>query len=390
MRMLCTVVGAGAWGLPAAAELAARGHTVTLVDRYGVGNRLSSSHGPTRLWRLADPDPLRVRLSLRGAAAMRRLEQDTGAEVHLRRGILWRDEDSLPRLVAALRGAALPFTEVAAADVGRFFPGLAGDGRDAVFQADAGVVLAEASLDAQLRKLTAHGGRLRTGTEVVAVDAAARRPVVHLADGTRLDGDVLVLAAGPGTVRLLPHLGLSVPLRPYVEQVVHYAGLADPASTARLPGLFDGPAGDRPGLYGMPTPGVGYKVGLDIPLRPLRPEDHDRTPDAGRTAELTRRVRTMFPGAVPAVVDEQVCTWTDSPDGRFVIDRIGDGVVLACGDSGEGFKYSALMGEILADLAEGRPADEDAACFSLDRLSGLTDDPDRPPTSLGRSHARGA
>jgi glycine/D-amino acid oxidase-like deaminating enzyme len=140
----------------------------------------------------------------------------------------------------------------------------------------------------------------------------------------------------------------------------------------------------------MPTPGVGYKVGLDTPLRPLRPEDHDRTPDAGRTAELTRRIRTMFPGAAPAVVDEQVCTWTDSPDGRFVIDRIGDGVVLACGDSGEGFKYSALMGEILADLAEGRPADEDAACFCLDRLSGLADDPDRPPTSLGRSHTRSA
>ncbi|MER6978657.1 NAD(P)/FAD-dependent oxidoreductase [Streptomyces carpinensis] len=386
--MWCTVVGAGAWGLPAAAELAARGHTVTLVDRYGVGNRLSSSRGPTRLWRLADPDPLRVRLSRRGEAAMRRLERDTGTEVHLRRGLLWRDETSLPRLIATLRNAELPFTEVAAADVGRFFPGLAGDGRDAVFQPDAGVVLAEAALAAQLRRLTAHGGHLRTGAEVVAIDTRARGPVVHLADGTTLDGDVLVLTAGPGTVGLLPHVGLSVPLRPYVEQVVHYSGLADPASTAQLPGLFDGPTADRAGLYGMPTPGVGYKVGLDLPLRRLGPGDHDRTPDSARTAGLSRRMRAMFPDATPTVVDEQVCTWTDSPDGQFVIDGIGDGVVLACGDSGEGFKYSALMGEVLADLAEGRPADEDIASCSLARLRGLADNPDRPPTSLGRPHAR--
>ncbi|HET9072247.1 MAG TPA: FAD-binding oxidoreductase [Acidimicrobiales bacterium] len=53
--MHCTVIGAGAWGLPAAAEPARRGHEVTVADRYGIGNDLSSSRGPTRLWRLADP-----------------------------------------------------------------------------------------------------------------------------------------------------------------------------------------------------------------------------------------------------------------------------------------------------------------------------------------------
>jgi sarcosine oxidase len=45
----CIVVGAGAWGLPAAAELAGRGHDVVLLDRHGIANPLSSSPGPTRL-----------------------------------------------------------------------------------------------------------------------------------------------------------------------------------------------------------------------------------------------------------------------------------------------------------------------------------------------------
>lgn len=67
--MRALVVGAGAWGLPAAAELADRGHDVVLIDRWGVANAVASSGGPTRIWRLAHPDRVRVRLG--GAASTR-------------------------------------------------------------------------------------------------------------------------------------------------------------------------------------------------------------------------------------------------------------------------------------------------------------------------------
>ena len=53
------------------------------------------------------------------------------------------------------------------------------------------------------------------------------------------------------------------------------------------------------------------------------------------------------------------------PDGRFVVDLPAGGVVLACGDCGEGFKFSALMGLVLADLAEGRTPDADVATLAL-------------------------
>lgn len=378
--MECVVVGAGAWGLPAAAELSRRGHRVTLIDRHGVANRLSSSVGPTRLWRLADPDPARVRLAVRGVEAMRRLADRSGVTVFLERGLLWRDDVSLPALTATMQALDIDHTVVAAADVARFFPALRSDGRSAVWQPEAGVVLAAESLRAQ-RQLFDNGVESTLLTRSVAsVEPDAR---VVLDDGTVLTADAVVVAPGPGAGALLGGLGIDLVLHPYLEQVVHFGERSRPDAGDDLPCLFDGPSHERPGIYAMPTPGVGYKVGLDRPLRDFVDSDDDRTPDPGRTETIRQRVAADIGAVTPTVLDAQVCSWTDSPDGRFVIDRLDGGVVIACGDSGEGFKYSALMGEVLADLAEGRTPDDDVAAFSSARFAGGM--PTREgPHALGR------
>jgi sarcosine oxidase len=382
MSLSCIVIGAGAWGLPTAAELARRGHRVTLVDRHGPLNPLSSSLGPTRLWRLADPEPSRVRMAQRGIEAMDRLAGRAGEPVYLTRGMLWRDDVSMPRLTATLDDLDVDYTTVAAADVDRFLPGLRADGRDAVWQPVAGVVLAEVSLRAQLRLFRAAGGTL-VDAAVTEIEPTAHGVRVVASDGTVLDADVVVIAAGPGASELLAPLGVRVGLHPYLEQVVHFGDPSNLAATDDLPGLFDGPRDDRPGIYAMPSPGVGYKVGLDIPLRDYRDDDADRTPDPGRTAILRERVAADLTSIVPDVLHEQICSWTDSPDGSFVIDRLDTGIVYACGDSGEGFKYSALMGEILADLTEGVTPDADVAALSAARFSGGL--PERSgPHVLGR------
>ncbi|WP_447924541.1 NAD(P)/FAD-dependent oxidoreductase [Georgenia muralis] len=367
--MRCVVVGAGAWGLPAAAELAGRGHEVLLLDRHGVAGPLSSSSGPTRLWRLTHPDRPRVRLARRSVEAMERLARAGGSEIVLRRGLLWRDDATLDAVVDALAAEDVPHEVVEPGDVGRFFPGLRPDGRAAVRQADAGPVLAAGSMATQERLLRAAGGRVEIGADVVEVLTTTTGPVVVCADGRRFAGDVVVLAPGPGAAALLATLGVEVALRPSLEQVVHVGGPGD--DTDHLPCLFEGPREGEPALYAMPTPGRGYKIGLDRAVRDLGPGDDDRTPDAALTAEILERVRRDLPVLTPVARDAQACSWTTSPDGRFVVDTLPGGVVVACGDSGEGFKFSALMGLVLADLAEGRSPDADVAAFSLARLDGL-------------------
>jgi glycine/D-amino acid oxidase-like deaminating enzyme len=119
----------------------------------------------------------------------------------------------------------------------------------------------------------------------------------------------------------------------------------------------------------MPTPGVGYKVGLSHRERELVDGDEDRTPDPARVRATADYVRATLTDIAPEPLDAQVCSMTDAPDGRFVIDTLPGGIVVACGDGGEGFKFSALMGIILADLAEGGAPDGDVAEFGLRRFA---------------------
>ena len=157
---------------------------------------------------------------------------------------------------------------------------------------------------------------------------------------------------------------------------MHLGSPDDPGATDALACLVDRPrqgadGQEVPNLYAMPTPGRGYKVGLDRPLRDLVEGDLDRTPSDAMTAQIRERVRLDLAG-VPAVpLDAQVHAWTGSPDGRFVLDTLPGGIVLACGDSGEGFKFSALMGPLLADLAEGRTPEPDVAAFGLARFASV-------------------
>jgi sarcosine oxidase len=365
-RRTAIVVGAGAWGLPTAAQLALRGHEVTLIDRYGVANPLSSSPGPTRVWRHADTTPVLCRLGLRSVGAMDRLAARSKVEVFRRVGVLWRDHDP-SRLLTTLREEGVEHVEVDAADVGQWIPGLEPDERPAVWTPLGGCVLAAASMAAQAELFRDAGGRLLTD-EVVELDAA--RGTVDLRSAGRMTADVVVVAPGPGAVTLLPMLDVTVPLAPRLEQVVHFGSGDAPHRYDDVPCLFEGEYGASPGFYSMPTPGRGYKIGLDEPVRDWTPDDLDRTPSEARTkATAITAARLGF--ITDPVLDAQICSWTDSPDGLFVVDRV-DRVVLACGDSGAGFKFSALMGEVLADLAEGADPDGDVASLGLARLDGPT------------------
>jgi sarcosine oxidase len=63
--------------------------------------------------------------------------------------------------------------------------------------------------------------------------------------------------------------------------------------------------------------------------------------------------------------------YTNTPDANFIVDRLGDhpNVVIASACSGHGFKFSSVIGEILADLVLDGETRHPIAFLSAERLA---------------------
>lgn len=382
------VVGAGAWGLPSALQLQDRGYSVTLVDRFAPGSGYASNGGSTRLWRLADTQIWRSRAMLGTLSAMERLSTRLDQQVFRRTGMIWRDDLSLSATSEALTSIGQSYEYVESEDVGEYFPGLRPDGRDALFVNEAGIVHADRLLHGALEAFVDAGGQYLPHSRVTSIDPGSESVSIRVDSGETLHADQLLLTAGPGTPELLPGLDMRLPLRAYIEQVVYFGNDGAKPPAPDLPALVDCAAGDGPGMYAMPNGLQGYKAGTDHPLRALENgmlgEDLDRTASPERTEAIRARVERDLTAVPPHVLATQVCTWTDTPDGDFIIGRTHPTVVIACGDSGEGFKYSAFMGEYLADLVDRDESDAEFQKYWDPARFGDTIDQPHTVSSIGR------
>jgi sarcosine oxidase len=221
---------------------------------------------------------------------------------------------------------------------------------------DAGPVLSDDSL-----------ARLREGLDV--------REGHRVGDLAELDADVVCVCAGAWLGRLVP-----LPLKPQLEQVAYVRGAPD-----TRPSVIDHGGPERPAWYGLVAPGVGYKVAQDN-ARPERfdPDRPDRPIAPDLLDAIRRHVERAFPGLDPEPYGAEACLYTMTPDGDFVLDRIGD-VVVCGGDSGHAFKFGPLLGRLTADLALGRALPDDAArMWRADRFADLdvSDESRWPPPTL--------
>jgi sarcosine oxidase len=82
------VVGAGIMGSATAYALARGGHDVTLYEQFEVGHTRGSSHGRSRIVRLAYPDVEFVELAKESFAGWRELEREAGVELLELNGLL--------------------------------------------------------------------------------------------------------------------------------------------------------------------------------------------------------------------------------------------------------------------------------------------------------------
>ena len=356
------VVGLGAWGSAAARALGRRGVETIALERFPVGHARGSSHGPTRIFRLSYPEADYVRMAERALDLWRALEHDADETLLVTTGGL----DTGPgaeRCAASLAEAGVEHEWLSKKECEERFAGIDAPG-PVLFQPDAGVSLAERAVAAQVRLAAADGVEVREETEVLAL-----RP--------RDDGVAIDTAAGPIEARaaiVTPGAWaqqlLDVPITASLQTVTYFAPRdeSDPWPTY-IEWSAEGTA-----WYAVPREGgaPGVKAGEHLPGRTVDPKDGPFEPDADSVEGSADFVRRRFPGLDPQPLASETCLYELSPDEHFVLDRQGP-IVIGTGGSGHGFKFAPLVGEVLADLAEGREPGLPAGKFSLARFAGVAE-----------------
>ena len=362
--MRVVVVGLGVMGLPTVRALAERGHEVIGIDRHGISAPAGSSAGMTRIFRLAHERPGDIVLAKKALERWRELEAMSGETLIDQVGLVLRGEP-VSEWVAALRDADVSVEELTPADRERVFPELAHrPDEPAAFVPEDGMLFAAKGLAAVAAAARKAGAELSTPEWMLAVEETPSGVRVTT-DQRVLEADLAVLAVGPGAQSLLEPLGLRLPLAPAIGQVSYWRG----GAWERRPSLIDFVADGKLGVYGLPTPGKGYKIGLDYGSEEAWDTEAAAWPPRAFEEECNRDwVLAHAPGlATDGPHLTEGCPWTMTPDGEYFIDRRG-AITVATGCSGHAFKFMPIMGELIADIAEGRPAWPEADIFRLDRM----------------------
>ena len=316
-------------GAAAARELARAGHAVTLYEQFRVGHNQGSSHGRSRIVRLAYPELEYVELAREAFAGWRELEEESGHELLELNGLLELVGDPARSTQDTLAAAGADYELLTARAAMTRWPIGVPDGWTVLFQPEAGIVRADLAHSALLASAVAHGAHLEENTQVRVLE--------------EVDGDVVVVTAGPWITKLVPDL----PLRTTRETTVYFRRGGEPLpSVANLDPETRGHV-----LYSLHDPLHGLKAGVHHAGAEADPDEpSEADPEiVERTAEWIART---YPDAEPEPVAVETCMYTTTADERFILERRGR-IVIGSACSGHGFKFAPAIGKRLAALARG-------------------------------------
>ena len=366
------VVGVGGMGSAALYHLARRGQRVLGLEQFDIPNELGSSHGVTRIIRLAYYEHSSYVPLLRRAYELWRELEAAGERLLYSTGSV----DAGPPGSLVFEGSRrscldhdLPHEILDARQLQRRFPAyrLPPDTL-AVLQPDGGFLLPERCIVAHVQLAQALGAAVHARERVLGWEAAPSGVRVETERGA-YEAERLVLTAGAwmGALAGLPVvaerqvLAWLQPLRPE-----WFAPERFPVFNLVVPeGRY----------YGFPVFGIpGFKFGRYHHLEePVDLAAVDREPRQADEDVLRAFAERYFPDGAGPVMALKTCLFENSPDEHFILDThpAHSEVVLGAGFSGHGFKFCSVVGEILADLALDGSTTLDIGFLRLARFAPL-------------------
>jgi sarcosine oxidase len=313
-------------GCAAAWALTEHGADVTVLEQFELEHTRGSSHGRTRIVRVAYPEPEWVRLAEEAMRGWRELETQSGEQLLGLYGLV--EVASSPELTSAsaLDACGLDYRLLdggEARELGVALP----EGWAALHQPEAGVVRADLARRAFLEVAVSRGARVETRRRVVSPDD--------------LDADVVVVTAGAWVTDFIADLPVSV-----TRETIAYFRREGPASPSVVE-LNEETRGHA--MYALHDPVHGLKAGAHHAGSETDPNE-DGEPDAAVVERISAWVRERLPDADPAPAGAETCIYTNTADESFVLERRGR-VVVGSACSGHGFKFAPAVGRRLAGLA---------------------------------------
>jgi sarcosine oxidase len=318
------VIGAGVMGLATGWALKRRGVEATVYEQFEVGNPRGSSHGRSRIFRLAYAEPEYVRLAQEAMGLWRELEAESGEMLLELYGLVEIVQTLEESTAHTLEACGVRWERLDAAEAERRYPIHVPNGSFVVVQPEAGIVRADRALAALSRALD-----VRENTRV--------RP-------DELGADAVVVTAGSWVNELLAEpLDVKVTRETLCYFRPDAGGRPIPSVVSFKPGRHTHE------MYSLADPKYGIKVGAHHG----GPEADPNEPGEPQP-ELVERISAWayqtYRLADPEPVGAETCMYTTTPDESFILERRGR-LVIGSPCSGHGFKFAPAIGERLAALA---------------------------------------
>jgi sarcosine oxidase, subunit beta len=367
------IIGAGVMGASLAFHLTRAGMKhVTVLDKKGLcGGMTAKSGALVRMHYTNEPE---ARMAFAALRYFQHWEDMVGGECGFTRTgfIMTVASDNAHRLrknVEMLQRVGVNTSVITPQELRELQPFAQVDNLTAAaYEPESGYADPRATATAFMRRAQQQGATLREGVAVSAIRTNGGRVVgVDTSDG-RFEAPTVVVMAGPWSDRLLRSVGIDFSLTPQRAQVAFYRR---PPSLAKGHMVFiDGALGTyfRPHGEGLTLIGVGQWK----PDPPPDPDHYNEANDPDFIPAAKVKAARRIPGLQQAEYERGHAGIYDvSPDSRAVLDRAPgiEGLYMAAGFSGTGFKISPAVGVCLAELiTQGRATFVDITPFRFSRF----------------------
>ena len=365
------VIGGGVMGCSILYNLAERGVTDTvLLEKDVLG---SGSTGRSQaILRMHYSNEVTTRLAWDSLSIFRDFHEITGMPSgYTKTGYFvivgTEDREAMLKNVSMQRASGVDTSIVTAEDVQEIAPMVRTyDGESFAYEPESGYADPYSVTTGYANAARDRGARILSESPAVGIEITANRVTAVLTENGRIETPIAVVAAGPWSGPILASIGVEVPLRPIRHQVIMLRRPQDVVPDHPIIGDVVNDMSPRPDAGNLTLIGVGedeeaspdtFNQGVDMPMVEATFE------------KLVKRMpgmsQALFRGGWSGL-------FTTTPDWHPILDRVEgiDGLYIAVGFSGHGFKLSPMIGVIMSELiTDGKATSLDISEMALQRFS---------------------